>query len=110
MEKKTNKKVIKRKVSNTKKKASNIKTKTNSKSKKVNLSKLKSNVKKMNFIKTVDYTFFISLILTIIFGIQTNTTIFFIPFVVVLLITLVCMGIILVNAAYSKIKKIMKKN
>ena len=103
MEKKTNKKVIKRKVSNTKKKKGN-------KGKKNNLFKLTLNIKKMNFIKIVDYTFFVSLALTIIFGIQTNTTIFFVPFVVVLLITLVCMGIILVNAIYSKIKKIMKKN
>lgn len=68
--------------------------------------KSKRNIKP---IQIVDYTFLISLVLTIIFGFQTNMF-FFIPFVIVLVITIVCMGIILVNAVYGKIKKIMNKS
>ena len=82
--------------------------KTNVKSKITTDFKLGKN-KKMDVITIVDYTFLISLILSIIFGMQTNPG-FLLPFTITLVITLVCMGIILVNSIYRKIKKkIMKK-
>jgi len=72
--------------------------------------KTKKTKKNISYITIVDYVFLVSLVLSIIFGIQTNTAIFFWPFTIVLLITIICMCIILVNAIYSKIKKKFNKN
>lgn len=102
MEKKTKK--ASNKKTNVKNKKLLSKTKTTNK-----VVKSKGNKKKIKPMIIVDYTFLISLVLSIIFGLQTNTN-FLLPFIIVLVITLVCMGIILVNAVYSKIKKVIAKN
>lgn len=64
--------------------------------------------KKPSFISIVDYTFLISLALSIIFGIQTNAA-FMWPFTIMLLITVICMMIILINAIYVRIFKKNKR-
>lgn len=87
------------KKTNTSKKGSVRKTKVSTTSKKKNIKP----------IIIIDYTFLISLILTIIFGMQTNGA-FMLPFVITLAITIVCMCIILVNSIFSKIKKRMQKS
>lgn len=75
-----------------------------------NISNKKKNIKtKINIILIVDYIFLICLSLSIIFGIQTNTAVFFIPFTITLCITLISMCIILIHAIYSKIKKKFRK-
>jgi len=84
----------------------NIKKKVGTTSKKKVIKNAKN---KKDIITIIDYTFLISLVLSIIFGMQTNPA-FLMPFIIVLVITLVCMGIILVNAVYSKIKKKISKN
>jgi len=88
------------------KKSNNMNKKTANKEK--GGDKISGEKKKLKPMTIVSYTFFISLMFSIIFGIQTNMN-FFIPFVIVFIITIVCMGIILVNAIYSKIKKNMEK-
>lgn len=67
----------------------------------------KKNIKPMLI---VDYTFLISLVLSIILGMQTNEVIFFWPFTIALSVTVVCMCIILINAMHSKIIKKIKSN
>lgn len=94
MEKKIKKVSTPKKIKKTNKKVSGSANRVN-----------KKNIKPMMI---VNYTFLASLVLSIIFGFQTNMN-FFIPFVIVLVITIVCMGIILVNAVYSKIKKMMNR-
>lgn len=84
----------------------NVKKKVGTTSKKKVIKKGKN---RKEIITIIDYTFLISLVLSIIFGMQTNPA-FLMPFIIVLVITLVCMGIILVNAVYSKIKKKISKN
>lgn len=95
--------VNKKTVSNREKAKPSVK-KSISKSK---LNKSKK-AKKLRFITVVDYTFLISLALSIIFGIQTNAA-FMWPFTIMLLITVICMMIILINAVYVKIFKKIKK-
>lgn len=75
-----------------------------------NISKLNKSkkTKKIRFISIVDYTFLISLVLSVIFGIQTDGA-FMWPFTIMLLITIICMMIILINAVYVKIFKKIKK-
>lgn len=93
------------------KRNTNKKTTTSKKVTKKNNTNFKGNKKiKVKPIIIVDWTFLVSLVLSIIFGMQTNSA-FLLPFTITLVITLVCMGIILVNSIYSKIKKrFSKKN
>lgn len=90
----------------------NVRTTSKIKNKKVVKNKTNTNkkAKKKNIkpIIMVDYIFLGSLVLTIIFGMQTNG-VFFIPFTITLGVTIICMCIILVNAIYNKIKKMFKK-
>ena len=65
--------------------------------------------KKLKPIIIVDYTFLISLVLSIIFGMQTNGA-FLLPFTITLVVTIVCMCIILINAVYTKIRKKFRKS
>ena len=69
---------------------------------------IKSKKKNIRPITVINYAFLVSLVLSIIFGAQTNMN-FLIPFTIVLIITIVCMGIILINAIYTKIRKKFKK-
>ena len=101
-EKKVRKTTAHRKTNNLNKRGINTSKENINRSTKVKKKKVKPML-------IVDYTFLLSLVLSIIFGLQTNMN-FFIPFVIVLVITIVCMGIILVNAIYSKIKKKMNKS
>ncbi|MDD2628131.1 MAG: hypothetical protein PHR25_04415 [Clostridia bacterium] len=71
----------------------------------------KSNNKKANKVQKVrfwndifNYTFLISLVLTIIFAFQTNS-VFWIPFLTVLAITIISMILILLLALIRTIKK-----
>ena len=93
----------------------NIKSRTQNRKnvrKKVDITSKKKVIKKeknkKDIITIIDYTFLISLVLSIIFGMQTNPA-FLMPFIIVLVITLVCMGIILVNAIYMRITRKIKK-
>lgn len=87
-------------------KVNNKKTLVNQKSVK---GKTKTKKMKIKPIIIVDYTFLVSLVFSIIFGMQTNP-LFLLPFTITLVFTLVSMGIILVNAIYTKIKtKFSKK-
>ena len=89
-----------------------VRTKRNSAKKVVKqTTKNKTRSKKMKIkpIIIVDYVFLVALALSVIFGVQTNTAIFFIPFTITLIVTLICMSIILINAIYSKIKKKFRK-
>lgn len=89
-----------------------VNTKSKSKSRTVKKEvnrKIKIGKKKnIKLITIVDYTFLASLVLTVVFGMQTNT-VFLWPFTIMLVITIVCMCIILINAIYSKIKKKFRK-
>lgn len=89
----------------------NSKAKVNTQKKsRVNMQKKIKQGRKKNIkpIIIVDYIFLISLVLSIIFGMQTNG-VFFIPFTISLVITIVCMSIILINSINNKIKKMFKK-
>jgi len=68
----------------------------------------KTGKKNIKPIVVIDYIFLVSLVLSVIFGMQTNGA-FMIPFTIVLVITIICMCIILINAIYSKIRKIFGK-
>ena len=80
-----------------------IKTKVNTNTKKIKAGK-KLKFKKTNIITIIDYTFLISLALSIMFGMQTNGA-FFVPFTIALAATIICMCIIFINAISSLIKK-----
>ena len=69
--------------------------------------KYKVSNKKVRPIIVIDNIFLVSLVLSVIFGLQTNPK-FLVPFTIVLIITIICMGIILVNAIYKKIKSKIK--
>jgi len=84
------------------------KSKTNNTVKSVNKKIKVSKKKKLKPIIIVDYVFLIALALSIIFGVQTNST-FLLPFTITLVITIVSMCIILINAVYIKIKKMFRK-
>lgn len=96
------KEVNKKAVSNKRKVKQNVKK---------DISKAKQNKskksKKIKFISIIDYIFLISLALSVIFGIQTNAA-FMWPFTIMLLITIICMMVILINAVYVKIFKKIK--
>lgn len=101
---KSSKTVNRKVVSNREKVKSNVKKNVS----KTNLNKSKKS-KNQSFISIVDYTFLISLALSVLFGIQTNAA-FMWPFTIMLLITVICMMIILINAVYVRIfKKIKNK-
>lgn len=70
--------------------------------------KNKEKGKRIQKIIVIDYTFLVSLVLTVIFGVQTNGT-FLLPFTITLVITIVCMCIILINSIYNIIRKKYKK-
>lgn len=102
MEKRREKRTV-----NTKSKRNPSTVKKSTTSKKIKITKVGKN-KKLKPIIIVDYAFLISLVLSIIFGMQTNSA-FLLPFTITLVITIVSMCIILINAIYTKIKKMFRK-
>ena len=98
---KPNKRVNKKKVSSKPKKTSKV---VNKKKRWLDAIK-KKNIKP---IVVVDYVFLAALVLSVIFGMQTNG-IFFVPFTITLIVTVICMCIILIHAVYNKISKKFRK-
>lgn len=68
------------------------------------VSKKQNKNRNNKFILIIDYLFLISLASSIILGIQTNS-VFFVPFVISVIILVVCMIVILVHSIYMKVLK-----